>query len=90
MDLPREFLRRCDENTYASDDVELVFGSVIDRNVAPGSASTVVFSSVMHEVHSHSGYDVGTGEASPSSGWASAPCGCRRTTPTSSSAKRTT
>lgn len=58
VDLSREFLRLCDENTYASDDVELVFGNVIDRNVAPGSATTIVYSSVMHEVHSYSGYDV--------------------------------
>jgi SAM-dependent methyltransferase/nicotinamide mononucleotide adenylyltransferase len=58
VDLSREFLRLCDENTYASDDVELVFGNVIDRNVAPGSATTVIFSSVMHEVHSYTGYDV--------------------------------
>lgn len=58
VDLSREFLRLCDENTYASDDVELVFGNVIDRNVAPGSATSVIYSSVMHEVHSYSGYDV--------------------------------
>lgn len=58
VDLSREFLRMCDENTYGSDDVELVFGNVIDRNVAPASATTVIYSSVMHEVHSYSGYDV--------------------------------
>lgn len=56
VDLSREFLRRCDENTYATDDVDLVFGNVIDRNVPPGSATSVVYSSVMHEVHSYSGY----------------------------------
>ncbi|MEW5739876.1 MAG: methyltransferase [Myxococcota bacterium] len=58
VDLSREFLRLCDENTYASDDVELVFGNVIERNVAPGSATTVIYSSVMHEVHSYSGYQL--------------------------------
>ncbi len=58
VDLSREFLRLCDENTYASDDVELVFGNVIDRNVAPGTATTVIYSSVMHEVYSYSGYDL--------------------------------
>lgn len=58
VDLSREFLRLCDENTYASDDVELVFGNVIDRNVEPGSATSVIYSSVMHEVHSYSDYDV--------------------------------
>ncbi len=56
VDLSREFLRVCDENTYATDDVTLVFGNVIDVCVPPASASTVIFSSVMHEVHSYSGY----------------------------------
>jgi SAM-dependent methyltransferase/nicotinamide mononucleotide adenylyltransferase len=58
VDLSREFLRLCDENTYASQDVALVFGNVIDRNVSPGSATTVIYSSVMHEVHSYTNYDV--------------------------------
>lgn len=58
VDLSREFLRMCDENTYATDDVSLVFGNIIERNVAPGTATTVVFSSVMHEVYSYSGYDL--------------------------------
>ncbi|MDX2012600.1 MAG: methyltransferase domain-containing protein [Myxococcaceae bacterium] len=58
VDLSREFLRLCDENTYATDDVSLVFGNVIDVCVPAGSATTVIFSSVMHEVHSYSGYDV--------------------------------
>lgn len=56
VDLSREFLRLCDENTYATQDVSLVFGNIIERNVAPGSASTVIYSSVMHEVHSYSNY----------------------------------
>lgn len=56
VDLSREFLRVCDENTYATEDVSLIFGNVIDRCVAPSSASTVIFSSVMHEVHSYSDY----------------------------------
>ncbi|MCA2981061.1 MAG: methyltransferase domain-containing protein [Myxococcaceae bacterium] len=57
VDLSREFLRVCDENTYATDDVSLVFGNVVDVCVPAGSATTVIFSSVMHEVHSYSGYD---------------------------------
>ncbi len=56
VDLSREFLRLCDENTYGSEEVSLVCGNVIERNVAPGSASTVIYSSVMHEVHSYSDY----------------------------------
>jgi SAM-dependent methyltransferase/nicotinamide mononucleotide adenylyltransferase len=58
VDLSREFLRLCDENTYATDEVTLVFGNIIERNVPPGSATTVIYSSVMHEVHSYNGYDV--------------------------------
>ncbi|MBL8911725.1 MAG: methyltransferase domain-containing protein [Archangium sp.] len=56
VDLSREFLRLCDENHYATEDVSLVFGNVIDQNVPPSTASTVVYSSVMHEVHSYTGY----------------------------------
>ncbi len=56
VDLSREFLRLCDENTYATQDVSLVFGNIIERNVTPGTASTVIYSSVMHEVHSYSNY----------------------------------
>jgi hypothetical protein len=33
VDLSREFLRLCDENHYATEDVTLVFGNVIDQNV---------------------------------------------------------
>lgn len=58
VDLSREFLRLCDENTYGAQDVALVFGNVIDRNLEPGSATTVIYSSVMHEVHSYTNYDV--------------------------------
>jgi SAM-dependent methyltransferase len=58
VDLSREFLRVCDENTYLTDDVTLVFANIIERNVTPGTATTVIYSSVMHEVHSYNGYDV--------------------------------
>jgi SAM-dependent methyltransferase len=58
VDLSREFLRRCDENTYATQDVELVAGNVVERSVPAGSATSVVYSSVMHEVYSYSGYRV--------------------------------
>jgi SAM-dependent methyltransferase len=59
VDLSREFLRMCDENTYASQDVLFVFGNIIERQVEPRSASTVIFSSVVHEIYSYSEYDVG-------------------------------
>lgn len=57
VDLSREFLRRSDENTYAGGDVELVLGDAADQQLADGSADTVIFSSIMHEVYSYSGYD---------------------------------
>jgi SAM-dependent methyltransferase/nicotinamide mononucleotide adenylyltransferase len=58
VDLSREFLRMCDENTYATEDVELVCGNVADQNVAAGTATTVVFSSVTHEIYSYSNYSL--------------------------------
>jgi SAM-dependent methyltransferase/nicotinamide mononucleotide adenylyltransferase len=57
VDLSRELLRRSDENTYAGGDVELVLGDAADQQLADGSADTVIFSSIMHEVYSYSGYD---------------------------------
>jgi SAM-dependent methyltransferase/nicotinamide mononucleotide adenylyltransferase len=57
VDLSREFLRRCDENTYASGDLELVLGDAAAPAVAPGTASTVIYSSIMHEIYTYSGYD---------------------------------
>lgn len=69
VDLSRELLRVCDENTYASQDVSLVFGNVIEASVPPGTATTVIFSSVMHEVHSYSGYDVTQIERALKSAW---------------------
>jgi SAM-dependent methyltransferase/nicotinamide mononucleotide adenylyltransferase len=59
VDLSREFLRRCDENTYAGEDVTFAYGNIIERQLEPGTATTVIFSSVMHEVHSYSGFDRG-------------------------------
>jgi SAM-dependent methyltransferase len=56
VDLSRELLRRCDENTYAAGDVSFVRGEAAEAQVAPGSATTVIFSSVMHEIYSYSGY----------------------------------
>ena len=58
VDLSREFLRLCDQNTYAAQDVAFIAGNVIERHIPERSATTVIFSSVMHEVHSYTGYDV--------------------------------
>ncbi len=57
VDLSREFLRRCDENTYYAQNVELRLGDAADPAVPAGSASTVIFSSIMHEIYTYSGYD---------------------------------
>ncbi|HEX8951227.1 MAG TPA: methyltransferase domain-containing protein [Polyangia bacterium] len=57
VDLSREFLRRSDENTYAGGDVELVLGDAADQQLPDGTADTIIFSSIMHEVYSYSGYD---------------------------------
>ena len=57
VDLSREFLRRSDENTYAGGDVALILGDAADQQLPDGSADTVIFSSIMHEVYSYSGYD---------------------------------
>lgn len=56
VDLSREFLRRCDENAYVADDVAFVHGDARDPAVEPGTATTVVFSSIMHEVWTYTGY----------------------------------
>lgn len=56
VDLSREFLRMSDENTYASEDVNLQWGNIIEQNVPSGTATTVVFSSVTHEIYSYSDY----------------------------------
>jgi SAM-dependent methyltransferase len=58
VDLSREFLRMCDENTYATEDVQLVCGNVADQNVPDGTATTVIFSSVTHEIYSYSNYSL--------------------------------
>jgi len=57
VDLSREFLRLCDENHYAAQDVTFVAGDVADRQVREGTATTIVFSSVVHEIYSYNGYD---------------------------------
>ena len=57
VDLSRELLRRSDENTYAGGDVELLLGDAADQQLPDGGADTVIFSSIMHEVYSYSGYD---------------------------------
>jgi SAM-dependent methyltransferase/nicotinamide mononucleotide adenylyltransferase len=56
VDLSREFLRRSDENTYGSGDVRLVRGDAAAVCVPESSATTVIYSSIMHEIYSYAGY----------------------------------
>ncbi|MBS1153179.1 MAG: methyltransferase [Myxococcaceae bacterium] len=58
VDLSREFLRMSDENHYEAEDVSLQFGNIIEQNVPAGTASTIVFSSVTHEIYSYSDYSL--------------------------------
>ena len=57
VDLSREFLRRSDENTYAGGDVQLIPGDAAEQLLPDGCADTIIFSSIVHEIYSYSGYD---------------------------------
>jgi SAM-dependent methyltransferase/nicotinamide mononucleotide adenylyltransferase len=56
VDLSRELLRRSDENTYAGGDVRFVLGDAAEAQLPDGSADTIIFSSIMHEIFSYGGY----------------------------------
>lgn len=56
VDLSQEFLRRCDENTYFADDVAFVHKDARDAVVAEGTATTIVLSSIVHEIWTYTGY----------------------------------
>lgn len=55
VDLSAEMLRRC--AALGAPGVVWQRGDAALPAVAPGSATTVVFSSILHEVHTYSGYD---------------------------------
>ncbi len=57
MDLSRELLRTAEGQHYPHQNVSVVKGNIIHQRFAPGSLSTVIFSSVLHEVYSYNGYD---------------------------------
>lgn len=57
VDLSRELLRRSDENTYAGGDVRLILGDAAGQQLPDGSADTIIFSSIMHEIYSYGGYE---------------------------------
>jgi hypothetical protein len=57
MDLSRELLRLAESQHYPSHNVSIVRANIIHPHFAAGTLSTVLFSSVMHEVYSYTGYD---------------------------------
>lgn len=57
MDLSRELLHMSESHHFPNHNVAVVKGNIIQQRFADGSLSTVVFSSVMHEVFSYNGYD---------------------------------
>ena len=58
IDLSVPLLRRAEDLTYGSESVRFLHGDVREPPLPAGCASTVIFSSVLHEVHSYQGYDV--------------------------------
>lgn len=57
MDLSRELLRVAEGQHYPHHNVSVVKGNIIHQRFPVGTLSTVIFSSVQHEVYSYNGYD---------------------------------
>ncbi len=57
MDLSSELLRTSEGQHYPYHNVAVVRGNIIEQRFPTGSLSTVILSSVMHEVYSYNGYD---------------------------------
>jgi SAM-dependent methyltransferase len=57
MDLSRELLRLAESRHYPNHNVSIVRANIIHPHFPPGTLSTSIFSSVMHEVYSYTGYD---------------------------------
>jgi hypothetical protein len=57
MDLSHELLRTAEGQHYPHHNVSVVKGNIIHQRFPKGSLSTVIYSSVMHEVFSYNGYD---------------------------------
>lgn len=57
MDLSRELLRTAESQHYVHQNVSIVMANIIHRRFPPGTVGTVIFSSVMHEIYSYTGYD---------------------------------
>jgi SAM-dependent methyltransferase len=59
MDLSRELLRTAESQPYPNANVTILKSDIADRYFPAGSVDTVIFSSVIHEIYSYSGYDRG-------------------------------
>lgn len=57
MDLSRELLRLADGRHYPNGNVSVVKGNVVQRHFTPGSVTTSIYSSVVHEIYSYSNYN---------------------------------
>ncbi|MCC6981585.1 MAG: methyltransferase domain-containing protein [Candidatus Melainabacteria bacterium] len=57
MDMSRDLLRRSEGQHYPNHNVAVVMGNIIHKRFADATVSTIIFSSVMHEVYSYNGYD---------------------------------
>lgn len=57
MDLSREMRRMSEGLHYHNHNVAIVMGNIIEQRFPQGSLSTVIYSSVMHEIYSYNGYD---------------------------------
>jgi len=57
VDLSQELLRTAESKHYPNQNVAIVRGNIVKRHFTPRTVSTVIFSSVLHEVYSYNGYD---------------------------------
>ncbi len=57
MDLSSEMRRMSEGLHYHNHNVAIVAGNIIEQRFPQGSLSTVIYSSVMHEIYSYNGYD---------------------------------
>lgn len=57
MDLSSELLRTSDGQYYPNHNVSVVRGNIIHQRFTPGTVSTIILSSVVHEIYSYTGYD---------------------------------
>jgi SAM-dependent methyltransferase len=57
LDLSSELLRLAESQHYPNHNVSIVRGNILKPRFRPGTVSTAIFSSVIHELYSYNGYD---------------------------------